>query len=120
MTKHELQTCPRCFQAFECQPGNIAHCQCSSVTVSEATREFLAGTLYQGCLCANCLREVNALIEQAQALSFPRHSSELVEGLHYSIEDGAWVFSELYHLLRGNCCGNGCRYCAYGNRPGPV
>lgn len=35
------------------------------------------------------------------------------EGLHYYIEDGYRVFTELYHRERGHCCGNGCRCCCY-------
>ncbi|MEO1009880.1 MAG: DUF5522 domain-containing protein [Bacteroidota bacterium] len=27
-----------------------------------------------------------------------------------------WVFTEFYHILRGQCCQNGCRHCAYGFR----
>jgi glyoxylate utilization-related uncharacterized protein len=31
----------------------------------------------------------------------------------FYIEDGKYVFTEHYHLRRGNCCGNGCRHCPY-------
>jgi hypothetical protein len=24
------------------------------------------------------------------------------------------VFTEFYHILKGYCCENGCRHCAYG------
>ncbi|EPR67374.1 DUF5522 domain-containing protein [Cyclobacterium qasimii] len=37
----------------------------------------------------------------------------LKEGLHYYFESGFMVFTEEYHLLRGKCCGNGCRHCPY-------
>ncbi len=40
--------------------------------------------------------------------------NELVEGVHYYInEQGYWVFTELYHKLRGYCCVSGCKHCPY-------
>lgn len=35
------------------------------------------------------------------------------EGLHYYIENGFRVFTELYHRERGFCCGSGCRHCPF-------
>jgi hypothetical protein len=41
--------------------------------------------------------------------------NELIEGVHYYInEQGYFVFTELYHRLRGYCCKNGCKHCPYG------
>ena len=41
----------------------------------------------------------------------------LVEGEDYYINDqGLWVFTEVYHLKRGYCCGSGCLHCPYGFR----
>jgi len=37
----------------------------------------------------------------------------LKEGLHFYFEDGFMVFTKEYHLLRGSCCGNGCKHCPY-------
>ena len=37
----------------------------------------------------------------------------LKEGVHYYMEDGFMVFSELYHQSRGKCCGNACRHCPF-------
>jgi hypothetical protein len=31
----------------------------------------------------------------------------------YYLENGAVVFTALFHLNRGTCCGNGCRHCPY-------
>jgi hypothetical protein len=45
---------------------------------------------------------------------FPLNPKDLVQGVHYYIESGKWVFTEFYHLLRGNCCKSGCRHCVYG------
>ena len=40
--------------------------------------------------------------------------SKLVEGIHYIInEDGRVVFTALYLIQQGKCCGNGCKYCPY-------
>lgn len=44
--------------------------------------------------------------------------NELTEGIHYYInEQGYWVFTEAYHLMRGYCCNNKCKHCPYGNAP---
>jgi hypothetical protein len=32
---------------------------------------------------------------------------------HFYEENGKTVFTEEYHIQRGYCCGNGCRYCPY-------
>ncbi|NQW36425.1 MAG: hypothetical protein HQ471_05400 [Flavobacteriales bacterium] len=34
--------------------------------------------------------------------------------LYYTSSEGYRVFTEKYHLLRGNCCKSGCRHCPYG------
>lgn len=31
----------------------------------------------------------------------------------YYLEDGKVVFTPLYHIRRGICCGNFCRHCPY-------
>lgn len=33
--------------------------------------------------------------------------------MDFYIENGFHVFTEAYHLKRGNCCGSGCRHCPY-------
>lgn len=55
MPQHENKPCPRCNQTFECKVGNIAECQCSSVTLSYEERVFIEGK-YTDCLCAECLQ----------------------------------------------------------------
>ncbi|WP_420149120.1 cysteine-rich CWC family protein [Spirosoma sp.] len=55
--KHEHTACPRCQRRFECRVGSINLCQCQAVTLTEAQRQYV-NSLYQGCLCANCLREL--------------------------------------------------------------
>ena len=39
--------------------------------------------------------------------------ARLVEGEDYYLENGLLVFTALYHLKRGYCCGSGCRHCPY-------
>ena len=111
--KHEEKICQRCKDSFECKMGDIANCQCSAVQISQATSDFLATTNYD-CLCQKCLSEVNKMVEFAQGQDFPKHPKYLIKGLHYYQEGGLFVFTEMYHLLRGDCCGSGCRHCAYG------
>ncbi len=38
----------------------------------------------------------------------------LKENVHYYMDGGFMVFTQAYHLARGNCCGNKCRHCPYG------
>jgi hypothetical protein len=48
--------------------------------------------------------------------------NQLVEGIHYYINDaGLVVLTEKFLLERGFCCGNGCIHCPFGfqNVPEP-
>lgn len=38
----------------------------------------------------------------------------LVEGLHYYIKEGKWVFTSYFLSNRGYCCRNRCLHCPYG------
>lgn len=38
---------------------------------------------------------------------------DFIQGIHYYLENGRVVFTELYHKERGTCCGNNCRHCCY-------
>jgi biotin synthase-like enzyme len=38
---------------------------------------------------------------------------EVIENVHYYLENGRVVFTTLFHLQRGSCCGNKCRHCPY-------
>jgi Family of unknown function (DUF5522) len=39
---------------------------------------------------------------------------ELIEGVHYYVNDeGYVVLTAKYHLERGYCCGNGCLHCPF-------
>lgn len=46
-----------------------------------------------------------------------QEQKKLKEGLHYYIENGYRVFTELYHRERGFCCRQGCRHCAFKSEP---
>lgn len=111
--KHETKACGRCGDLFECKVGDVVNCQCSQVQLSPETFEFLANTHFD-CLCSKCLVEIDKMLKQAKEIPFPRKSHQFIEGVHYYLDGGMWVFTEFYHLSRGECCGNGCRHCAYG------
>lgn len=36
-----------------------------------------------------------------------------IEGIHYYLSDGKIVFTSLYHVQRGFCCGSKCINCPY-------
>jgi len=40
-------------------------------------------------------------------------SSKFIENVHYYKEKDKVVFTALFHLQRGFCCGNICRHCPY-------
>ena len=33
--------------------------------------------------------------------------------VHYYLDNGRVIFTEIFHKERGQCCGNGCRHCPY-------
>lgn len=35
------------------------------------------------------------------------------QGKHYYMEGERVIFTALFHIERGQCCGNGCRHCPY-------
>ena len=37
----------------------------------------------------------------------------LIEGIHYTLDGDRVIFTALFHIQRGVCCGNGCRNCPY-------
>jgi len=78
----------------------------------EETRLFLEKTTW-GCLCARCLKELDDKLTSLKGQPFPL-PGEMKPGFHFYVEHGLFVFTENYHLLRGNCCQSGCRHCPYG------
>lgn len=102
------QDCSRCSAPIVCKSNVIKSCDCSKVVISQETADHLKKTNFE-CLCSNCLTGVDKLVNLSQIL--PTKSTE---GLHYVIENGLLVFTELNHIQRGYCCGSNCRNCAYG------
>jgi hypothetical protein len=113
MLKREEKRCPRCNITSQCKIADIKNCQNIAVNISNKTKEFLNIAVYNY-LCQKCLTEIDNLVYLSENQSFPKQSQLLIEGLHYYIENKYFVFTEFYHLLRGNCCKSGCRHCAYG------
>ena len=111
-SKHEIKICEKCAAGFECRAGDPCRCQCFDVVISGRTRDFLEQTDFD-CLCKNCLAELNQKLALLENETFP-NSHNLRENFHYYMENGLWVFTENYHILRGYCCQSGCRHCAYG------
>ncbi len=112
--KHEIKNCERCGDAFECKVGNIAQCQCAEVPLSERTKSFLEESNFD-CLCKKCLNELNHQLQYVATLpSLTPYNPQIIENLHYYQEGNLFVFTEIYHLLRGYCCRSGCRHCPYG------
>lgn len=60
---HTPAVCPRCQQAFACRADAIQVCQCPTVSLTDAQRQYI-GSLFKGCLCANCLRTLQAEYNQ--------------------------------------------------------
>jgi biotin synthase-like enzyme len=38
---------------------------------------------------------------------------EFIKDVHYYMDDTRVVFTALYHIQRGECCGNKCKHCPY-------
>lgn len=60
-------SCPRCKQIFICNAGDIENCQCSEVKLNDAQRVYVTG-LFEGCLCAKCMKELAAEYNQVHSL----------------------------------------------------
>jgi hypothetical protein len=108
-----LKVCGRCLSAINCMAHSINDCACSEIKLSIETSNFLKKTSYN-CLCNKCLLELDQLVAQSLKYTFPMQRKDMIEGIHYYMENGFFVFTELYHIMRGYCCESGCRHCAYG------
>lgn len=112
-----IKKCGRCHNQFECLADKIDHCACTRLELSEECTRFLKKTHYD-CLCISCLSELNFLTVLAAHYSFPELSDKMINHIHYYLENERMVFTEFYHILRGACCQNNCRHCAYGYHAG--
>jgi len=90
--------CSKCKSSFACGPSpGEAQCWCERLPPTGP----IANEDYD-CFCPQCLSQaINATVE----------TTPLVEGEDYLIEGDKLVFTSLYHLRRGYCCGSGCRHC---------
>lgn len=111
MVKNKV--CTHCKTPISCQPDAIGQCDCAQIQIHTDTKVFLRSSFHK-CLCNACLEKMDQLVAQAKTNEFPRKRSDMVEGKDYYMENGYSVFTELYHLLKGQCCQNGCRHCVYG------
>ncbi|MBS1625979.1 MAG: cysteine-rich CWC family protein [Bacteroidetes bacterium] len=50
-----ITECPRCHTTFTCRAGDIANCECNTVTLTDVERAYIAER-YSDCLCARCIR----------------------------------------------------------------
>lgn len=55
MDKHEGKRCPNCGSCFECKLGSILLCQCNTVPLTEAERDYIHNK-FDDCLCATCMK----------------------------------------------------------------
>ncbi len=108
-----IKQCPKCKTDFFCNQQEIQNCSCGNLYLEAETLDFLENN-FEGCLCNSCLVKINDVFVLANKLK--TNPKSFVEGTHYYKEGGALVFTEFYHILRGFCCGNGCRHCPYGHK----
>lgn len=40
-------------------------------------------------------------------------NKKYLKDIHYYLDGERVVFTALFHLERGQCCGNGCRHCPF-------
>ena len=116
MLNQASKQCPRCKTDFNCKSDNITACQCFGVELSTNTKEYLSKITIKSCFCANCLQELEEMVQLAEKLPFPEKRGEFIDGLHYYLDGNFWVFKEFYHIQRGYCCENDCKHCAYGRK----
>lgn len=57
MVKHEIIPCERCGTRIECKANSYTKCQCSVVQLTINEVQYIS-ELYDGCLCAKCLFEL--------------------------------------------------------------
>ncbi|MBS1531408.1 MAG: cysteine-rich CWC family protein [Bacteroidetes bacterium] len=55
--KHEIICCERCRSSFECKANAVTKCQCSQVQLTLNETQYIS-EMFDGCLCAGCLREL--------------------------------------------------------------
>lgn len=110
----KTEKCTHCHKPIVCKVDDISNCDCQKVELLDETVKFLYEKTQHDCLCNDCLKKFDELTKFSLENKFPKRPTEMVEGLHFYMENGYFVFTELYHYLKGCCCKNGCRHCVYG------
>lgn len=94
------KNCSECGVGFHCGAASGGtKCWCDDLPK-------LFPVVERDCLCPACFGD--AIAQQRAQPKQP-----LVEGEDYYAEGKVIVFTALYHLRRGYCCGRGCRHCPY-------
>lgn len=108
--KHvECERCGRLFDRTANALGSYAH----KTIKRKAESPELRQTVKAGRWCPDCQAVVDHPVPEIKRES-KTSPNELLEGIHYYLENGFWIFTEHYHRLRGYCCKRGCRHCPYG------
>jgi hypothetical protein len=68
MTKHEIVRCERCQSPFECKANSFTKCQCTTVQLTLNETQYVS-ELYDGCLCAGCLLDLQKEYKRENALN---------------------------------------------------
>lgn len=116
------KNCSTCGTAFTCGATDDSQkCWCNDYPAI-----FVPDTKVD-CLCPDCLKaatikkvgEYVSSITQQEAINnnkakeLPK-TNRLIKELDYYMDNGRFVFTAWYHLMRGACCKSGCRHCPYG------
>lgn len=102
-------------------PQGRTCCRCGEQVLQEFSRDlatefpqkYWSETFYS-VLCIHCEAHLKSLVHQVQGQCAPAVGETLQEGFHYVMEGPNLVFTEAYHMMRGNCCRSGCKHCVYG------
>lgn len=115
-----MKSCNTCGNSFTCNTSPRETCWCDRYP------PILSPNPKEGCLCPDCLHQkmketitqfVIEVVEGRQNNVATKYANKtLIEDIDYYLEDGKWVFTEWFHLKRGDCCGNACRHCPYDHK----
>lgn len=53
--KYEQKICPGCQASFVCKVGDVANCQCSTITLTHNEQIYL-NEKFNDCICARCMK----------------------------------------------------------------
>lgn len=109
------KACSKCNTGFLCESA----CWCGDFP------RIMPMDPKRGCLCINCLKDelLNKIEEWMNPLTLTNsikikelgRPEKLIEDIDYTLNSkGQMVLSSWFLMRRGNCCGNGCTNCPYG------